>query len=200
MVVSWLKGPGKLHRAAHIKKTPKGADPIPRYIHKSVSPLHNTLINHREVAGPFRSWNRLHPTRVAMIVHVSRRALLGLLQSWLCRATRGGRHSSRARDMIELSRRSDEQQSKRNRLAHPNLWLPDVFDDRCEVVRGLTGRARGSLGVHGLAGARPNLRRQAMKTIVSSLIALSVLAGIASISASAFDAKTFYEQQDRSHY
>jgi hypothetical protein len=39
-----------------------------------------------------------------------------------------------------------------------------------------------------------------MKTIASYLIALSVLAGIASIPARAFDAKTFYEQQDRSHY
>jgi hypothetical protein len=35
-----------------------------------------------------------------------------------------------------------------------------------------------------------------MKTIVSALIALSVLAGIAAPS-SAFDAKSFYEQQDR---
>jgi len=38
-----------------------------------------------------------------------------------------------------------------------------------------------------------------MKTILSALIALSVLAGIAG-SASALDAKSFYEQQDRSHY
>jgi hypothetical protein len=37
-----------------------------------------------------------------------------------------------------------------------------------------------------------------MKTIVSALIALSVLAGIASAPASAFDAKIFYDQQDRS--
>ena len=35
-----------------------------------------------------------------------------------------------------------------------------------------------------------------MKTFVSALIALSVLAGIAA-PASAFDAKNFYEQQDR---
>jgi hypothetical protein len=35
-----------------------------------------------------------------------------------------------------------------------------------------------------------------MKTIVSALIALSVLAGIAA-PASAFDAKSFYEQQER---
>ena len=35
-----------------------------------------------------------------------------------------------------------------------------------------------------------------MKTIVSILIALSVLAGIAA-PASAFDAKSFYEQLDR---
>ena len=38
----------------------------------------------------------------------------------------------------------------------------------------------------------------AMKAIVSTLLALSVLAGIAS-SAAAFDARTFYEQQDRTH-
>ena len=36
----------------------------------------------------------------------------------------------------------------------------------------------------------------AMKTIVSALIALSVLAGIAA-PASALDAKSFYEQMDR---
>jgi hypothetical protein len=35
-----------------------------------------------------------------------------------------------------------------------------------------------------------------VKTIVSALLALSVLAGIAA-PASAFDAKSFYEQQDR---
>jgi hypothetical protein len=35
-----------------------------------------------------------------------------------------------------------------------------------------------------------------MKTIVSALIALSVIAGIAA-PASAFDAKSFYDQQDR---
>jgi hypothetical protein len=41
--------------------------------------------------------------------------------------------------------------------------------------------------------------RKAMKTIVCALIALSVLAGIAA-PASALDAKTFYEQQDRMSY
>ena len=35
-----------------------------------------------------------------------------------------------------------------------------------------------------------------MRTLVSALLALSVLTGIAA-SASAFDAKTFYQQQDR---
>jgi hypothetical protein len=39
----------------------------------------------------------------------------------------------------------------------------------------------------------------AMKTIVTTLIALSVL-GLVAAPASAFDAKTFYEQLDRSHY
>jgi hypothetical protein len=38
-----------------------------------------------------------------------------------------------------------------------------------------------------------------MKTIISALVALSVLSGVAA-SAYAFDAKTFYEQQDREHY
>jgi len=35
-----------------------------------------------------------------------------------------------------------------------------------------------------------------MKTLASALIALSVLAGVAA-PASAFDAKSFYDQQDR---
>jgi hypothetical protein len=38
-----------------------------------------------------------------------------------------------------------------------------------------------------------------MKTIVSALLALSVIAGVAT-SASALDAKTFYEQVDKSHF
>jgi len=37
-----------------------------------------------------------------------------------------------------------------------------------------------------------------MKTLVSALLALSVLTGVTA-SASAFDAKSFYEQQDREH-
>jgi hypothetical protein len=36
-----------------------------------------------------------------------------------------------------------------------------------------------------------------MKTIVSALLALSVLAGIAAAPASAFDAQSFFEQQSR---
>jgi hypothetical protein len=38
----------------------------------------------------------------------------------------------------------------------------------------------------------------AMKTILSALVALSVIAGVAG-SASAFDTKTFFEQVDRDH-
>jgi hypothetical protein len=38
-----------------------------------------------------------------------------------------------------------------------------------------------------------------MKALLSALLALTVLTGVAA-SASAFDSKTFYEQQDRSHY
>jgi hypothetical protein len=37
-----------------------------------------------------------------------------------------------------------------------------------------------------------------MKTILSALVALSVITGVAG-SASAFDARTFYEQVDRNH-
>jgi hypothetical protein len=39
-----------------------------------------------------------------------------------------------------------------------------------------------------------------MKTIVSALIALSVLAGVTAPASAAFDPKTFWEQQDRQHY
>ena len=39
-----------------------------------------------------------------------------------------------------------------------------------------------------------------MKTILSTLVALSVLAGIAGPVAAADDAKTFWEQQDRARY
>ena len=38
-----------------------------------------------------------------------------------------------------------------------------------------------------------------MKTILSALVALSLIAGVAG-SASAMDAKSFYEQLDRTHY
>jgi hypothetical protein len=44
------------------------------------------------------------------------------------------------------------------------------------------------------------IRRKAMKTIVSALVALSVLAGIAVAPASAADERTFWQQQDASHY
>jgi hypothetical protein len=37
-----------------------------------------------------------------------------------------------------------------------------------------------------------------MKTILSALVAVALLAGVAG-SASAFDAKTFFEQVDRDH-
>ena len=43
----------------------------------------------------------------------------------------------------------------------------------------------------------PNPGVPVMKTIVSALIALAVLAGV-SASANAFDAKSFYEELDRS--
>ena len=39
-----------------------------------------------------------------------------------------------------------------------------------------------------------------MKTILSTLLALSVLAGVAAAPASAFDTKDFYQQQERQSY
>jgi len=39
-----------------------------------------------------------------------------------------------------------------------------------------------------------------MKTILSTLLALAVLAGVAAAPASAFDAKGFYQQQERQSY
>jgi hypothetical protein len=45
----------------------------------------------------------------------------------------------------------------------------------------------------------PENRRDAMKTILSALLALSVIAGVAT-SASAFDAKSFYAQQDAAQH
>jgi hypothetical protein len=50
-------------------------------------------------------------------------------------------------------------------------------------------------------GAEPSNRTRgeiAMKTILSALVALSVIAGVAG-TASALDAKTFFEQIDRDH-
>jgi hypothetical protein len=39
-----------------------------------------------------------------------------------------------------------------------------------------------------------------MKTILSTLLALSLLAGFAAAPASAFDAKEFFQQQERQSY
>ena len=38
-----------------------------------------------------------------------------------------------------------------------------------------------------------------MKTILATLIALSVLAGVAAVPASAFDAKKFWDEYDQTH-
>jgi hypothetical protein len=45
--------------------------------------------------------------------------------------------------------------------------------------------------------ASPNQRSSVMKTIITVLVALSALTGVAA-SANAFDAKSFYEELDRS--
>ena len=44
----------------------------------------------------------------------------------------------------------------------------------------------------------PDQRRDAMKTILSALVALAVIAGVAG-TASALDTKAFFEQIDRDH-
>jgi len=51
---------------------------------------------------------------------------------------------------------------------------------------------------HTRSAAGTRSRRDAMKTILSALVALSVIAGVAG-TANALDAKTFFEQVDRDH-
>jgi len=65
------------------------------------------------------------------------------------------------------------------------------------VRRAATGRCSQSEGRKELASV--SIGEKTMKTILSALVALSVIAGVAG-SASALDAKTFYQQVDRDHY
>ena len=51
---------------------------------------------------------------------------------------------------------------------------------------------------HTRTAAGKNQRRDAMKIILSALVALSVIASVAG-PANALDAKTFFEQVDRDH-
>jgi hypothetical protein len=51
-----------------------------------------------------------------------------------------------------------------------------------------------------LSASLLKLEMSAMKTILSALIALSVLAGFAGMAAAAVDAKTFYDQVDRDRF
>ena len=62
--------------------------------------------------------------------------------------------------------------------------------------RTLLGNLKGD-GVVGIATCQP--RSKAMKTIISTLIAASVL-GLVALPANAFDPKGFYEQQDRASH
>ena len=71
--------------------------------------------------------------------------------------------------------------------------------DATAVEWGIGSEARESCMIFGRAIARrANPRRIAMKTMVTTLIALSVFGLVASAPARAFDAKAFYEQLDRS--
>jgi hypothetical protein len=47
------------------------------------------------------------------------------------------------------------------------------------------------------ASCRKTEREEVMKTILSTLVALSVLAGVAAVAYAATDAKQFFEQQER---
>src|SRR5262245_41796084 len=71
--------------------------------------------------------------------------------------------------------------------------------NRC--VRPLFGTAKRATSWVTLVENNTNRksRRMIMKAILAALIVISALAGAAT-SASAFDSKTFWEQQDRSHY
>jgi hypothetical protein len=51
-----------------------------------------------------------------------------------------------------------------------------------------------------LGASLVQLEKSPMKTILSALIALSVLAGFAGAAAAAVDAKTFYDQVDRDRF
>ena len=61
---------------------------------------------------------------------------------------------------------------------------------------GKNGRLRFSYELERTASSQLEPRRTPMKVILSALVALSVLANVAA-PASAFDAKSFYDQQDR---
>ena len=69
-------------------------------------------------------------------------------------------------------------------LQHRRSWLAALIPQAITVNNGVVRIASGV---------------RAMKTIVSALVALSVLAGIAG-SANALDTKFFWEQQDRQSY
>jgi|GEM_PF-1606076 hypothetical protein len=51
-----------------------------------------------------------------------------------------------------------------------------------------------------LGASLVQLEKSPMKTILSALLALSVLAGFAGTAAAAVDAKTFYDQVDRDRF
>ena len=49
------------------------------------------------------------------------------------------------------------------------------------------------------SGGSKHSEEMIMKTILSAIVALSVIAGVAGSASAALDAKTFFEQVDRDH-
>jgi hypothetical protein len=88
-------------------------------------------------------------------------------------------------------------------LLHPSIALSacKITSYHCCVSASFRARERSHMSTasKGLATDQTReFRGTIMKTLLSALLALSVMAGIAA-SASAFDAKTFFEQVDREH-
>jgi hypothetical protein len=75
-------------------------------------------------------------------------------------------------------------------LPHVHVKNMHLSHGACSHILPVTSRK--------LANELHTMKEKTMKTIVSALVALSILTGFVG-SASAFDAKSFWAQQDREH-
>jgi|RhiMethySRZTD1v2_1073278.scaffolds.fasta_scaffold83299_4 hypothetical protein len=83
------------------------------------------------------------------------------------------------------------------RLSKAQLCLPTGGGKGCSLRNSGSTRTMEQL-THTRTAAGTRSMRDAMKTILSALVALSVIASVAG-PANALDAKTFFEQVDRDH-